>query len=100
MFQGSTYIEASQRKWKTWAPNKCRFFSWLVAHNRCWTADRLARRNLPYPSQCPLCDQAEETINHLLTTCVFAWQFWSLLLQRVGIAEASPQPHEFTFEDW
>jgi hypothetical protein len=27
---------------------KCRFFMWLVAHNRCWTTDRLARRGLPH----------------------------------------------------
>ena len=28
---------------KTWAPGKCKFFMWLVAHNRCWTADCLAQ---------------------------------------------------------
>jgi len=28
---------------KTWAPAKCKFFMWLVAYNRCWTADCLAR---------------------------------------------------------
>jgi hypothetical protein len=54
----------------------------------------------PHPSQYPLCDQEGETINHLLTTCVFARQFWSLLLQQVGITGVSPQPHETTFEDW
>ncbi|KAL5647884.1 hypothetical protein ACJX0J_042239, partial [Zea mays] len=27
--------------WKTWAPPKCRFFLWLVAHKKCWTTDRL-----------------------------------------------------------
>jgi hypothetical protein len=100
MFQGSTYFEAWQHIWKTWAPNKCRFFIWLMAQNHCWTADRLARRNLPHPGQYPLCDQEGETINHLLTTCVFARQFWSLLLQQVGITGVSPQPHETTFEDW
>jgi hypothetical protein len=32
-----------QSTWKTWAPTKCRFFVWLVALNKCWTANRLAR---------------------------------------------------------
>jgi hypothetical protein len=75
LFQGSISFHASERIWKTWAPNMCRFFMWLVAHNRCWTVDRLARRNLPHPDRCLLCDQEEETIHHLLTTCVFARQF-------------------------
>jgi len=45
-FQGVIRFEPYERIWKTWAPGKCRFFLWLVAHNRCWTADRLARRGL------------------------------------------------------
>ncbi|TVU04225.1 hypothetical protein EJB05_50204, partial [Eragrostis curvula] len=39
MFLGSITFEPYSRIWKTWAPPKCRFFMWLVAHNRCWTAD-------------------------------------------------------------
>jgi hypothetical protein len=42
-FQGTIYFRPYDRIWKSWAPPKCRFFMWLVAHNRCWTADRLAR---------------------------------------------------------
>jgi hypothetical protein len=56
LFQGSIPFNGWERIWKSWAPNKCHFFLWLVAHNRCWTADRLARRNLPHPNRCPLCD--------------------------------------------
>lgn len=43
MFLGSIIFEPYVRIWKTWAPPKCWFFMWLVAHNRCWIADRLAR---------------------------------------------------------
>jgi hypothetical protein len=74
-FCGVYTFEPWERVWKTWAPPKCRFFVWLVAHNRCWTADRLARRGLPHPEHCPLCDQATETIDHLLVLCVFARDF-------------------------
>jgi hypothetical protein len=45
-----------ERIWKSWAPPKCCFFVWRVAHNNCWMADRLARRGLPHPEFCPLCD--------------------------------------------
>jgi len=34
-------------------------------NNRCWTDARLAKRGLPYLAACPLCDQAEESIQPL-----------------------------------
>jgi hypothetical protein len=75
LFQGAVLFEPFERIWKSWAPPKCRFFMWLVAHQRCWTADRLAKRGLPHPDCCPLCDQEEENIQHLLVGCVFARDF-------------------------
>jgi len=99
-FLESTFFGPYERIWKSWAPPKCRFFMWLVAHDRCWTADRLARWGLPHPAQCPLCDQEEETINHLLVSCVFARQFWFYLLQHFGIQQFCPQPSECSFDQW
>lgn len=55
-----------------------------MIHNQCWTSDRLAKRNLSRPSCCPLCEQEDETINHILVNCVFSRQFWFFLLQRWG----------------
>jgi hypothetical protein len=100
LFQGSIPFNVWERIWKSWAPNKCRFLLWLVAHNRCWTTERLARRDLPHLDRCPLCDQEEETIHHLLVTCVFTRQFLSNLLQRVGLLGISPEPSEISFDDW
>jgi hypothetical protein len=49
----------------------------FFVHNRCWTADMLAKRGLPHPDQCPLRDQVEETINFsLLVSFVVARQVW------------------------
>jgi hypothetical protein len=99
-FVGTISFEPWERIWKTWAPSKCRFFVWLVAHNRCWTADRLARRGLPHPERCPLCDQAMETIDHLLVLCVFAREFWFRLFSQIGLQVYSPQPTEISFHNW
>jgi hypothetical protein len=78
------------------APPKCPFFLWLVAHNRCWTADRLARRGLPHPERCPLCNQAAQTIDHLLILCVFTREFWFRFLSQVGLQS----PTDLSFFDW
>ena len=40
------------------------------------------------------------TINHLLVSCVFARQFWYLLLRQVGLHSFSPQPSDTSFDSW
>ena len=71
-----------------------------MIHRRCWTADRLARRNLPHPSACPLCEQQEETIDHLLTGCVFARQFWFILLGHFNLQGLAPTNEDEFFDSW
>jgi hypothetical protein len=78
-FLGSIDFVPFQRIWKFWAPSKCQFFIWLAAHNKCWKADRLACHGITHPNKCPLCDQEEETIDHLLISFTFLRQFWFFL---------------------
>jgi hypothetical protein len=77
----------------------CKFFMWTAALNRCWTADRLARKGLPHPAVCSLCDQVEETADQLLVTCVFSRQVWFRVLQKFGLQILAPQTDLF-FSDW
>jgi hypothetical protein len=70
---------------------------WLMIQKRYWTADRLARRNLPHPAACLLCDQQEETIDHMLTSCVFARQFWFLFLHHFNLQELLPTNEDESF---
>jgi hypothetical protein len=99
MFQGAIPFQPANRVWRTWAPSKCKFFIWQVEHNRCWIADKLARRGLDHPKQCPLCGQHLEIINHLLIVCVFTRQLWASLLQPVGMLQLLPQQADEVFED-
>jgi hypothetical protein len=71
----------------------------LAINNRCWTADRLDKRGLQHPPTCPLCDQAQETINHILVTCVFSRQVWCLVLQRLGYS-SFPTQVTARFANW
>jgi len=45
-FVGAIKFEPWKRLWKSWAPNKCMIFLWLAVRNRCWTANRLQKREL------------------------------------------------------
>jgi len=47
-------------------PPRVKFFWWLVMHGRCWTADRRFRHGLQDSNTCIFCDQAPETLDHLL----------------------------------
>ena len=86
-FHGSITFEPWRRVWRSWAPAKCKIFLWMPIRNRCCTTDRLTRRGLPHPSHCPFCDQEEENIQHLLTTCVLARDFWYQILSVLGLQD-------------
>jgi hypothetical protein len=45
-FLGQTSLLGAKEMWKTKAPNKCRFFIWLVLHGRCCTSDHLQHHGL------------------------------------------------------
>ncbi|WVZ70125.1 hypothetical protein U9M48_018818, partial [Paspalum notatum var. saurae] len=91
LFVGAIEFEPRKDIWKTWAPPRCKLvFIWLAVLNRCWTADRLARRGLQHPKRYPLCDQEEETVQHLLISCVFARIVWFAILERTGLHQAAP----------
>jgi hypothetical protein len=75
-FGGRARATSSSQIWRSRAPYGCKFFAWIVSRGRCWTADRLARRRLPHPAACPLCDQAPKTLQHLLLGCVVAQEIW------------------------
>lgn len=49
---------------------------------------------------CPLCDQEQETVQHLLSTCVFAQHFWFKILTPLGFQDRAPRNGEISFADW
>jgi hypothetical protein len=99
LFHGSVQFEPAERVWKFCAPSKCKFFIWLVEHDRCWIADGLRKRGLDQPELCPLCDQEDESMNHLLVKCVFVKKLWFGFLKIEGIQKLCPT-QEDSFESW
>jgi len=99
MFHGALLSQCWRLIWKTWAPPRVRFFHWLAAQNRCWTADRLARRGLQHHPRCLLCDQLPESLHHLFMECPFSRQIWHDTLSWLRLPCAPPRD-EHSLLDW
>ncbi|XP_020408886.1 ATP-dependent DNA helicase Q-like isoform X2 [Zea mays] len=99
-YEGQKLPQPWKRLWKSWAPPKCKFFLWLAIRNKCWTSDRLEMRGLDHPVSCLFCDQEQETIQHILCSCVFARQFWHSILFGLNVGNLSPSRDEISFADW
>lgn len=97
---GSMTFEPYKRLWRTWAPLQVKIFIWLATWKKCWTADRLQRRGLPHPATCPLHDQAPETVDHILTECVFARETWFHALRHIGLEAQMSAPMDTHFNEW
>ncbi|GJN12749.1 hypothetical protein PR202_ga31056 [Eleusine coracana subsp. coracana] len=63
-------------------------------------ADQLAKRGLDHPEHCVLCDQEEETVQHILVGCVFARDFWFRILQAFNLQQLAPGSNESDFASW
>ena len=99
-FHGSTSCPAWKLTWKSWVPPRVKFFHWLAQLGRCWTADCLARRGLPHPPRCPLCDQAPESIQHLMLECPFSKQVWHEILSWLRLTCSVPSTEGSLSEWW
>ena len=80
-------------------PPKVKFSFWLALHGQLWTADRRKHHGLQQEAACAMCDQHDETTDHLLCSCVFAREVWSRLLQLSGLGGVAPQTTS-TLLDW
>ena len=76
-----------------------KFFHWLAQLGRCWTADCLARRGLPHPPRCSLCDQEPKSIRHLFLECPFSRQVWHESLSWLRLPCNAPSNEE-SLSDW
>ena len=80
MHSGSIKMSDQRLIWKTWAPLHVKIFLWLAMKRRHWTGDRRARHGLEARELCYLCDQGQETINHIIAVCPFSREVWFYVL--------------------
>lgn len=80
MFLGCSRPAGARVLWKTSAPPRVKFFFWLLMYGKCWTAHRRWRHGLQDACSCVFCDQADETMDHLVLGCVFSREVWERCL--------------------
>jgi hypothetical protein len=94
LLQGQCSILGAKKLLETKASGKCRFFAWQVLHWKIWTSEWLLCHGLPNSGPCILCAQEDETVDHLLLTCVYSREVWFKVLRRCGWQRLAPSMHD------
>ena len=74
------HLEPNCSIWNPIVPPKLGFFAWEASWGKVLTLDQLKRRGFTLVNRCFLCEEEEETIDHLLIHCSTAKMLWNLLL--------------------
>nr|GMC86814.1 uncharacterized protein LOC109147752 [Ipomoea batatas] len=69
-------FSAWDKLWKLPVPPKVKNFLWRCARNIVPVREVLKQRHVWIGGGCPLCDNMEETTEHLFCSCTFAYQVW------------------------
>ena len=81
--------------WKIDTLPKIINFLWLCMHNSLPVRAVLARRGILQDSSCPLCNNSQETIRHLLIECVVAKDFWHRIMVPPDLVNSFADPDLF-----
>jgi hypothetical protein len=102
--QGNPPSQIPETIWSTvWQPflwPKVSFFLWLTAQNRILTWDNLRKRGFTGPSRCTLCQQNEETMEHLLNNCHYSQQIWDWGAQAMRRSQRHRDSIRDTIVNW
>ncbi|PWA77373.1 RNA-directed DNA polymerase, eukaryota, Nucleotide-binding alpha-beta plait domain protein [Artemisia annua] len=88
-------IDASNNfvlNWCKWIPVKCNMFAWRAALGGIPTSVSLMKRHVPVADPiCQLCGFADESVDHIFTSCLVASVLWQ------GISQWCKVPYIYAF---
>lgn len=77
--------KAWKHLWKQQGWLKIKIFVWLVHHKKILTWENIRKRGIMGPSRCQLCEEQEETMEHILNNCSYTswlWESFSSIFQQ------------------
>ncbi|XP_028074331.1 uncharacterized protein LOC114276709 [Camellia sinensis] len=83
--------------WNNFSPPKAKFFSWLAWRGRLKTKDLLHRVGILEGEEvlnCIFCQEARESLDHVMLHCSFTWKIWSAIIDWWGIQWVIPKSIE------
>jgi hypothetical protein len=83
---------------------KTKLFMWLVHHKKILTWDNIRKRGILGPSICQLCKAEEETMEHILNSCIspprygiYSLPFFNRSIGTIGVSSIPSIIGEETF---
>ncbi|KAI3794370.1 hypothetical protein L1987_37000 [Smallanthus sonchifolius] len=82
--------------WCKWVPLKCNIFAWRAELDKIPTKTALRRRNIQIAdASCPFCNEGEDSVVHIFTTCMVATILWQHISSWCNV----PCIYAFSFKD-
>jgi hypothetical protein len=75
--------------WQAYMQPRCKFFAWLVIHDRILTASNMIKKNWPCNHNCSLCLCMHKTTDHLLVDCNYTEAVWNYVSAAVQLPSYS-----------
>jgi hypothetical protein len=101
LMQGGVRSQLGEAIWRSKATPKSKLFSWLATLKRIWTSDRRARFRLQqHSSACFVCDQEEDTADHIILQCVVARETWHRCGRALGLIFQMPMENSRVVDWW
>jgi len=76
IMRGVLQLFSGHSIWKADSEGKHKFFAWLLVESKILTADKLMSKHWPCNPICSLCNNDQETAEHLVLQCNFSRQVW------------------------
>eukprot|EP00253_Pinus_taeda_P022226 PITA_22226 len=89
-----------KKLWRHKGWMKIKLFMWLVHHRKILTWDNIRKRGMLGPSKCQLCEAQEETMEHLLNSCIFTARLWDIFATIFNQSDRDKESITNTLNNW